>query len=185
MKHREALFKLIKERSIFIAPSGQEFKLSSGAKSRVYCDLKKALLHAEAFLPLGLSVNSLAAVLNPEAVAGVAVGGCHIASASSFVLQVPTIIVRKEAKDHGTKSLVEHPDLREGTRVVLVEDVTTTAESVRKALKALQERFTVVGIIAVVDRRPEQTFAIDGVTFASIFRIHEFLTQAEQQMLEI
>jgi orotate phosphoribosyltransferase len=60
--------------------------------------------------------------------------------------------VRKEAKQHGTGRLIEGP-LREGDRVVVLEDVITTGASALRAAEAVQRAgATVSGILALVDR---------------------------------
>jgi orotate phosphoribosyltransferase len=62
---------------------------------------------------------------------------------------------RKEAKDHGEGgSLVGHP-LSDGTRVLLVEDVTTAGTSVREIVPVLRQaaRIELVGLVVGVDRQ--------------------------------
>jgi orotate phosphoribosyltransferase len=182
---RAQLLPLIREKSVRIVPAGQEFTLSSGDKSRVYCDLKKTALLHEAAEPLAALILAKAAELGtPVAYAGVALGGCHLASiASSFSSGAHAVHVRKEAKDHGTKNLVEAPDMPPGSEVVLIEDITTTANSALRALAALQGvGYAVLGIITIVDRRnawskesPDMT--VGGVPIRSIFRIEEFVPE--------
>lgn len=179
---RAKILALLRQESVRVVPAGEEFTLSSGEKSRVYCDLKKTALLHEAAEPLSTLILSKASSLGRVvAFAGVALGGCHLASiASSFSSGAHAMHVRKEAKGHGTKSLVEAPDLPLPADVVLVEDVTTTAGSALKALDALREAgFNVLGIITIVDRRnawkgsPEPT--VGGVPILSIFRIEELV----------
>jgi orotate phosphoribosyltransferase len=182
---RSQVLTLIREKSVRVVPVGEEFTLSSGDRSRVYCDLKKTALLHEAAEPLAALILAKASELGkPVAYAGVALGGCHLASiASSFSSGASAIHVRKEAKGHGTKNLVEAPDLPSGCDVVLVEDTTTTANSALKALVALQEAgYVVLGVISVVDRRnawskevPSST--VGGVPMLSIFRIEEFVPE--------
>lgn len=179
---RAQILALLRKESVRVVPPGEEFTLSSGEKSRVYCDLKKtALLHEAAESMSTLILSKASELGKTVAFAGVALGGCHLASiASAFSSGAHAIHVRKEAKDHGTKNLVESPDLFLPADVVLVEDVTTTAGSALRALGALQEAgFRVLGIITVVDRRnawrgsPEPT--VGGVPILSIFRIEELV----------
>jgi len=182
-KRRSDLLGMIRSRSVRVVPAGEEFTLSSGDKSRVYCDLKKtALLHAAGDALGALIVAKASELGKPAAYAGVALGGCHLASiASAHSGCADAIHVRKEAKGHGTKNLVEAPDLPLPADVVLVEDVTTTAGSAAKALVALREAgYNVIGIVTVVDRRqawkstpPDST--VEGVPILSIFRIEELV----------
>ena len=65
---------------------------------------------------------------------------------------VDGFIVRKEPKDHGTKSLIEGP-LEPGTVVCIVEDTTTTGGSLMKAVRAAEEAgCRVAQVITLVDR---------------------------------
>jgi len=196
---RAVLMGLIQQHSIRVVPSGQDFELSSGQLSRVYCDLKKTLLRSDAAMPFTTCLHRL--IQNtPEfggvgdtekwaqAFAGVALGGCHLASlaaTSSYMsyqgFERHTIYIRKEAKQHGTKNLIEAPDLPQGTRVILLEDVTTTANSAIKALTCLQEAgYNVLGVVTVVDRRNAwedvtPPMDVQGVPFRSLFRLEELV----------
>ncbi len=173
----------IKRYSIQIVPKGEEFELSSGQKSRVYVDLKKAILRAEVQPTLAGKLGDAAGEFRPTAFAGVVLGGCHLASlTATYNLHADVIYVRKEAKSHGTKNLIEAPEMdKETSRVVLLEDVTTTANSALKALKILQsEGYNVVGIITVVDRRDSWLDSdvedeIGGVPFRWLFRLEQLV----------
>jgi orotate phosphoribosyltransferase len=62
---------------------------------------------------------------------------------------------RKEAKDHGEGgSLVGH-ELRDGTRVVIIEDVTTAGTSIRETVPLLRSaaRVELTGLVVAVDRQ--------------------------------
>ena len=70
---------------------------------------------------------------------------------------INAFFVRKQAKEHGTKSLIEglpNGDSLKGKRVVIVEDVTTTGGSAIKAAEAVRaEGAEVVGVVTVIDRQ--------------------------------
>jgi orotate phosphoribosyltransferase len=95
-----------------------------------------------------------------DAVGGVELGGCPLASAVSLVSfqkgrPLTGFYVRKERKDHGTAKLVEgDKSLKPGMRIALLEDVVTTGGSSLKAVETLKTAgAVVVGIIALVDRQ--------------------------------
>jgi orotate phosphoribosyltransferase len=180
----ELLRIFIKRHSIRIVPEGEEFKLSSGQKSRVYCDLKKTVLRADVTRVLSYLLTQAASEFAASSYAGVAVGGCHLASICSAndAGWKNTIYVRKEAKGHGTQNLIDAPDMNKASeKVVLLEDVTTTAGNVQRALKVLKEEgYHVTGVISIVDRREAWTFTdlddtIDGVPFRAIYRIESLV----------
>jgi len=69
-----------------------------------------------------------------QAVAGLTLGADPIVSAVSVVSAyenrpIPALIVRKEAKGHGTMAYIEGPILNPGAAVVVLEDVVTTGKS--------------------------------------------------------
>ena len=66
---------------------------------------------------------------------------------------------RKEAKDHGEKgALIGHP-LADGTRVLIIEDVTTAGTSVRETVPLLRSAASVQlsGLVVSVDRMERGT----------------------------
>lgn len=178
---RDQLLRLLRERSFKRAPEGQFFTLASGKKSPTYLDVRKTALSPEGHMLLGAMLYEAAQSLGSvEAVAGVALGGCPLASAVSMFSAVmgtfggpkplPAVYVRKEAKDHGSKNLVEGP-AEPGMQVVLLEDVVTTGSSSMQAVQTLRTAgFTVLGVVAVVDREEggSAAFAVAGVPFKSL-----------------
>jgi orotate phosphoribosyltransferase len=66
---------------------------------------------------------------------------------------------RKEAKDHGEGGDLVGHQLRDGDRVVIVEDVTTAGTSIREAVPKLRATADVdlVGLVVGVDRRERGT----------------------------
>ncbi len=86
-------------------------------------------------------------------------------------------LVRKQEKKHGTAKLIEG-NLNKGDRVIVVEDVVTTAGSVIKAIKAVQELGAIVeAVFVIVDREEggEEEFRELGIEYKPIFRISELL----------
>ena len=189
MTNRDLVLNLLKLYSVKIAFSGESFPLSSGEQSKVYLDVKKTMLHGRVHVPIASLIYEILAegTFGPvEALAGVALGGCHLASIvsvyasmanASSPIPLHVIYVRKEAKDHGTKRLVERPLLAEWTRVVLLEDVVTTGKSTMAAVDELRkERMDVVGIVSVVDRRENKTEYLGGqIKFRSLFTLEEVI----------
>lgn len=147
--------------------TGDEFTLASGQTSNVYVDVKKSALDAHVMKLLAkLLHDKMFEMFGPvEAVAGVALGGCHLASivAMHSPAYLDVIYVRKEAKEHGTKNLIEKPNCTWLQHVVVIEDVVTTGSSAVKAARLLEEqKLNVKGILAVVDRRDNKEPYIGG-----------------------
>src|SRR6478752_7619225 len=134
--------------------------LASGRESDFFIDCKQTILTAEGHALVGeLMFQALDDLPTCDAVGGVELGGCPLASAVSLVSfqkgqPLPALYVRKARKDHGTAKMIEGDKaLRPGLRVALLEDVVTTGGSSLKAVEVLREAGTeVVGIVALVDR---------------------------------
>jgi orotate phosphoribosyltransferase len=134
--------------------------LASGRESDFFIDCKQTILTAEGHALVGeLMFQALDDLPTCDAVGGVELGGCPLASAVSLVSfqkgrPLTGFYVRKARKDHGTAKLVEgDKSLKPGTRIALLEDVVTTGGSSLKAVETLKAvGAVVVGIIALVDR---------------------------------
>jgi orotate phosphoribosyltransferase len=184
---KQIILDMLKKYSFKVAPEGQLFDLAGGGQSRFYLDVKKTALRAEANVHMA-SLLYTTLMEGPfgkvESIAGVALGGCHLASLLGLYAYfegdgdgLNVIYVRKQAKDHGTKNLVEASSSHRDCPVVLVEDVVTTGGSSIAAVQALREAsYTVAGIIAVVDRREkkDRTNVLADVPFVPIFTLDDF-----------
>jgi len=160
--------------------------LASGKTSDFFIDCKQTVLTAQGHVLVGeLMLDALADPKNPiDAVAGVELGGCPLASAvalTSVLRNTPldAIYVRKEAKDHGSQRLVEGGTrLAKGARIALLEDVVTTGGSTLKAAEKLaQSGFVVARVVALVDRLEGGREAIEaaGLRFAALYSRNDFL----------
>lgn len=154
---RQRLIELLRQKSF----ERKRVILASGRESDFFIDCKQTVLTAEGHALVGeLMFQLLTQLPACDAVAGVELGGCPLASAVSLVSHqkgrdLPAFYVRKARKDHGSAKLVEgDKSLTPGIHVVLLEDVITTGGSSLKAVEALREAGAkVVGILAVVDRQ--------------------------------
>lgn len=178
---RERLVELLRERSF----ERKRVTLASGRESDFFIDCKQTILTAEGhFLVGSLMFDALDALPTCEAVAGVELGGCPLASAvslTSFVKGRPlaAVYVRKEVKDHGSKKLVEGDrSIAKDIPVVMLEDVVTTGGSTLKAVDKLRTvGANVVGVIALVDRLEGGAEAIRaaGLPVVSICTRRDFM----------
>jgi orotate phosphoribosyltransferase len=131
-----------------------DFTLASGRKSGYYIDIKKATTDPSV---LSIIADGMYSVLTKrnikyDKIAGVVLGSVPLAVALSLKTGVPFLMVRKERKDHGTGKMIEG-SIEVGDRVVVIEDVVTSARSAAEAVMLLRENGAVVDfVIAVVDR---------------------------------
>jgi orotate phosphoribosyltransferase len=150
-----------------------DFILASGAKSRYYIDIKSILTQPEVLSRIGSGIAALAPF---DVVAGVAVGGIPLAVAASLASGKPYAIIRKEEKGHGRAGLVIG-DVR-GKRTLLVEDVTTSGDSVLFGIRTLLEAGALVDtVVTVVDREQGAgaVLAKERVTLVAMARARDLV----------
>ncbi|MDD1771125.1 MAG: orotate phosphoribosyltransferase [Methanomassiliicoccales archaeon] len=132
-----------------------DFTLSSGKKSSYYIDIKKASTDPKVLAMIAESMAGEVAKLprRPDRIAGVVLGSIPLVVALSLKTGVPFVMVRKEKKEHGTGRLVEGV-LNQGERVLVIEDVVTSAGSSADAVGALRSSGAIVDtVLAVIDRQ--------------------------------
>jgi orotate phosphoribosyltransferase len=140
---RERLIAIIKARSF---QSGKEVKLASGRTSTTYFNMKPTMLDAEGAHLIATLILEKIAPLKVDLIGGLEMGAVPLASAVAAVSHaagrpINAFFVRKQAKAHGTQSLIEGlraGDSLKGKRVVIDEDVTTTGASAIKAAEAVR-----------------------------------------------
>ncbi len=160
-------------------------KLASGRTSNIYFNMKPTMLHPEGAYLIGALLLEAIAADAPDLVGGLEMGAVPIATAVAAVSHakatpVSAFFVRKQAKEHGTQSLIEglaKQDTIAGKRVVIVEDVTTTGGSALKAVEAVRAAGAVVVRVATVVDRQEgavEAFAAAGVPFTALLTASDF-----------
>ena len=178
---RSRLVALLTEKSF----ERKRVRLASGRESDFFIDCKQTILSAEGHALVGeLMFAALSELGTVDAVGGVELGGCPLASAVSLVSfqkgqPLPALYVRKEQKDHGSAKRIEGDKaLRPGLRVALLEDVVTTGGSSLKALEVLRAAgCDVAGIVALVDRLEGGREAVEaaGVKLVTIATRRDFM----------
>ena len=175
-EERARLRDLLKTHSLMFG----DFTLRSGKKSNFYFDSKKTTL-----LPEGawLTAREILRTLRERRIEADAIGGmtlgadpivCAVAALSH--VEGPALrafIVRKEAKEHGTGRQIEG-NLETGSRVVIVDDVVTTAGSTLRSIEAAEQAgHRVVAVLCLVDREEGGAEALANWPFFAVFRRSE------------
>ncbi len=175
---KEELLELLKK----YAYKKGDYTLSSGKKTDHYVNCKPVTLNGR-----GLTLSSVILLSAIEedckAVGGLTLGADPLVSGMAVVsgldrAPMDALIVRKEPKGHGTGAWIEGPDLPEGTKVTVVEDVITTGGSAIKAVERLRDAgYKVDRVVSIVDRQ-EDGEADDAMKSAelelySIFKLEE------------
>lgn len=177
MEKKERLKELIRRDALRIG----DFVLASGRKSNYYINGKMVTLQAEGLSLIGELFHDIALELGADAVGGPTLGadpivGAILAVAGLREKPLDGFIVRKAMKNHGTRSLIEGP-LKEGSTVMMVEDVVTTAGTWLKAAEEVRGRnCRVAAMVCLVDREESarENLANAGYRFMPLFRKSDF-----------
>ena len=155
------------------------FTLSSGKRSKHYINCKPVTLSGR-----GLTLSSLMMLkeVDTQVVAGLTLGADPLVSGVSLVSALDSrlvngLIVRKEAKGHGTKAWIEGLLPPEGTKVTVLEDVVTTGDSAISAAKRLREAgYEVERVIAIIDRNEggKEAMKLVGLDLISLYTLKDF-----------
>ena len=166
-----------------------DFVLSSGQKSTYYINGKLVTLHPQGGQMVG---QVMLTYLDEETVGvgGLTLGADPIVTAVSVVAayggrSITPLIVRKEAKGHGTQAYIEGPTLPEGSNVAILEDVVTTGQSAMKAIVRLRDAgYQVNQVISLVDRQQggAEYYAQAHIDFKAVYTISDI--QARWQDLK-
>jgi len=152
-----------------------EFTLTSGEKSDVYIDVKRAWPDPAA---LEVLARALAArVGRPDRLAGMELGAVPLVVAVALREHLPYVILRKAAKDHGTKQAYEGT-IPAGARVLLLEDTSTTGGSSLRSIEIIRSAGgTVDRAVMVVDRESgaRERLAAVGVRLEALVTLSQLL----------
>jgi len=134
------------------------FVLSSGRTSTYYIDGKLTSMDPEGATAIAEAILREVADLPVDAIGGMDMGATPIVGAVAAVSfragrPYPTFVVRKEVKAHGTMKQIEGPIPPAPAKVVIIDDVVTTGDSILKAIDAVQRAgYEVLLGICVLDR---------------------------------
>ena len=152
------------------------YTLASGRTSAHYVNCKPVSLSG---LGLALLGRLLLPEVEPEAaaVAGLTLGADPLVSAVALQAALEgrpldALIVRKEAKGHGTGAWLEGPLPAAGATITVLEDVVTSGGSALKAARQLREAgYAVSRVVTIVDRHEggEAALAEEGLELRSLF----------------
>jgi orotate phosphoribosyltransferase len=164
-----------------------DFLLRSGKRSRYYMDKYRFETVPDLLEEIGARIAALAAEVEPEAdrLACPELGAVTLAAAASLAGRLPFVIVRGKAKEYGTAQQLEGA-FSPGERVLLVEDIVTTAGAAADAVRALRQAgLECRTAICVIDREEGgvDTLARLGVRLHPLFRAAEVVegsTHAER-----
>jgi len=136
--------------AVFLRPD-EPFTWASGIKSPIYCDNRLILTAPDVRDEVE---NALAQTIKThyadvEVLMGTATAGIAHAAIAASIMGLPMGYVRGGSKDHGRQNRIEGR-LQAGQKVVVVEDLISTAGSSIEAVEALREAGAdVLGIASI------------------------------------
>jgi len=174
---RERLIAIIRRLSLL---QNRDFLLVSGRASNFFFDMKKTMFDPEGAALLADILFDAIKGEDVEYIGGLETGAIPIVAAlcarSWPEKPIKGFFVRKENKGHGTDQRVDGR-LERGSKVILVEDVTTTGGSAMQAVdQARQFGCTILKVVSVVDRLEgaAENFRAAGIKFESVFTWRDF-----------
>ncbi|MFB5677507.1 orotate phosphoribosyltransferase [Paenibacillus terreus] len=163
---------LLRIKAVALRPQ-QPFTWTSGIKSPIYCDNRLTMSYPEV---RELIADSFATVIRDrypetEVIAGTATAGIPHAAWVAQKLNLPMAYVRDKAKGHGKENQIEGL-IKEGQKVIVIEDLISTGGSSIKAAKAVEQAgaapLAVLAIFSYQLDKATQAFAEAGVKLESL-----------------
>ncbi|MCK9220506.1 MAG: orotate phosphoribosyltransferase [Bacteroidales bacterium] len=173
---------LLKIKAVKLSPT-DPFTWASGIKSPIYCDNRITLSYPE--IRTFIRQNFMKAIeesgYQPEVIVGVATGGIAQGVLVAQGLGLPFAYVRSGKKDHGLTNLIEG-EVREGQRIVVVEDLISTGGSSLSAVEALREAGCLIkGMLAIFTyslQKSEKAFRDAACPLITLTDYDHLLTKA-------
>ena len=186
---KEELFRMFRDRLLKDLQTDAyrkgDYTLSSGRKTDHYVNCKPVSLSGEGSILVGTLLLDL---IDDEtlAVAGLTLGADPLVTSVAMTswldntkrTKLDALIIRKEAKDHGTTSQIEGMLPVQGCKICVLEDVVTTGESAMKAVRVLREAgYKVEQVLSIVDRQEndeaDDLFEKENIEFVSLFNLDD------------
>ncbi|MDO8496928.1 MAG: orotate phosphoribosyltransferase [bacterium] len=160
-----------------------KFTFKSGIVSPNYVDLRVLVSYPKVLSEVGKSYVPLLKKLSFDRMAGIPYAALPIIAAVGFHNHKPWMYTRKEAKNYGTKKLIEG-EYKKGDKVVLIDDVITTGLSKIEVLKPLEsEGLKIKDIVVYIDREQggREELEAKGYRLHSVVRLSEVFKLLHQE----
>ena len=153
------------------------FELQSGRISPIYVDLRVMISRPSLLRQAAQAYQQLLAPLSFDLLGAIPYGGLPIGTAIALEMNRPMIFHRKQAKNYGTGRQIEGI-WSVGQRVVIIEDVITSGESILQGIAVLKAAGLQVLDAAVLINRQQggaENLAANGYTLHSVFTLEKLL----------
>jgi uridine monophosphate synthetase len=163
-----------------------QFRLKSGQISSYYMDLRKIISSPALLARVADAYRTLLKGISFDRIAAVPLAALPIATAVSLKMGVPFVYPRLVIKEHGTGNAIEG-DFKPEDRMVLLDDVISTARSKLEAIEVLKrEGLRITDIVVLVDRESGGCEELErhGVRCHAYARLSELLELAARRKVE-
>ena len=172
----------VKEFAIFLYKNNiikfGNFTLASGKNSPYYIDLRLVPSYPHQFRKMIKNLQNLidkqTGLENFDALVSVPTGGLVIASALAIETVKPLIYVRNKSKEYGTSKLIEGK-LSSNMKLVMIDDVVTTGNSILNGIKQLQEAGSIISESYVVVNRLENANKLMDSVGVKLYQLTDIL----------
>lgn len=158
------------------------FQWASGWLSPIYCDGRLTLSYPETRTYIkNCFIEAIKKHFpNTEAIVGVATAGIPQGSMIADALNLPFLYVRSKPKGHGRENLIEGV-IKEGQKVIVIEDVISTGKSSLEAVEALKkaglEVVSVLGIFTYQFDLMKENFEKAKIPLHTLSNYNQLLVQ--------
>jgi orotate phosphoribosyltransferase len=175
---------LIEIGAVGFAPE-KPITFKSGIISPIYVDNRTFPFHSKAWK---IVIEAFAQTIKEkniklEVIAGVEAAGIPHSAALGFFTSIPSVFVRKQAKDHGTKKMVEGGNV-ENKKVLLIEDLVSTGISSLSAIASLRSEGAIVTdcmvIVSYGFTEALEAFEKEGIALHALTSVPKILEEAEK-----
>ncbi|MFW5972178.1 MAG: orotate phosphoribosyltransferase [Bacillota bacterium] len=173
MLSREDIIKDLKESEALLEG---HFSLSSGLHSEAYIQCALLLRYPDKAEKFCKELAKKVENYNPDIVVGPALGGVIVAYEMARALDLPGVFTERK---EGMMELRRGFEIKEGQKVLIVEDVVTTGGSVKEVIDIVRKKGgELVAVASLIDRSADE---VDfGVPFENLISFNFEVYKAEK-----